>query len=225
MHPEKISYTPGKRNPEKKLLYFSQKKAVLMFWENGNRKELFTFQKTELSELKKMKNPTLKNFLCFEKWNFSNPRLKYYWGNIAVSSDLLTSPLIFTILLSDVFIVDSICSLHCFFRCFYFTTDFIIVFRVFSFHQVSLPRLFFQVLRFCAVAPWVLWIWKSFFYSQVFFVLYSFPTFGITCFYPGLPGSGSSALKIAGPPTEVPNTKLAHLIVLVTQCSAKGSCL
>ena len=52
MHPEKISYTSGKRNPEKKL-YFSQKKAVLMFWENGNRKELFTFQKTELCELKK----------------------------------------------------------------------------------------------------------------------------------------------------------------------------
>ena len=42
-----------------------------------------------------------------------------------------------------VFIVNCIRSLHCFFTCFYFSTDFNIVFRVLSFHQLSSPWLFF----------------------------------------------------------------------------------
>ena len=45
---------------------------------------------------------------------------------------------------AGVFIVDCICSLHhCFFRCFHFSTDFTVVFRVFWFHQLSLPWLLF----------------------------------------------------------------------------------
>ena len=39
------------------------------------------------------------------------------------------------------------------------------------------------------VLPRVLRIWESVFYSQTFFTLHSFPTFGTTCFYQGFPGS------------------------------------
>ena len=39
------------------------------------------------------------------------------------------------------------------------------------------------------VLPRVLRIWKSIFYSQSFFTLLSFPTFGTICFYQGFPGS------------------------------------
>ena len=81
-----------------------------------------------------------------------------------------------------------------------------IVFRVFSFHQLSLLCLFFcQVLCFCVVVPLVLRIWERFVYSQTLFTLNSFPTFGTTCFYQGFPGASSSDLKHTGSPTEVQN--------------------
>ena len=139
---------------------------------------------------------------------------------------------------------------HCFLGVFISPLVFIIVFWVFSFCQVSLPWLFFcQVLRFCvavprvlryeraffpsgvfyftllptfATVPWVLTIWESIFYSQAFFILISFPTFGTTCFYQGFSWSDSFSLKVAGPSTEVRNTDSTHLFVWITPCSAKG---
>ena len=49
---------------------------------------------------------------------------------------------------------------------------------------------FFTFLRyFCVAVPRVLRIWESFFYSQAFFTLHSFPTFATTCIYQGFPGS------------------------------------
>ena len=104
---------------------------------------------------------------------------------------------LFLQMFSGVFIIDCIFSLHCFFT-------------------------FCEVLRFCAVVSKVLRIWESFFYSQAFFALHPFSTFGPTCFYQGFPEAGSTALKIAGPPTEVRNTDPAHLLVRIIQFSAKG---
>ena len=40
-----------------------------------------------------------------------------------------------------------------------------------------------------ATVPQVLRIWNSFVYSQVFFILHSFPTFGTICFYPWEPAA------------------------------------
>ena len=42
------------------------------------------------------------------------------------------------------------------------------------------------------------------------------------CFYQAFPGTCSSALKVAEPPTQVRNTDSAHLFVWITLCSAKG---
>ena len=52
IHPEKISYTLGNGNSEK-TSYILSKKAVIVFWENGNLKKFLTLQETELSELQK----------------------------------------------------------------------------------------------------------------------------------------------------------------------------
>ena len=163
-----------------------------MFWENGNLKKFLILQETELSELEKWKEPTLKMFLIL-------------WGKKCSSSKLKKTP---------VFLGEPISAFHhCFLSCFHFTTDFYyyfwvfslliafvnfinfrvfhhclggfillliftIVFRVFSFYKLSFPW-----LVFCVDVPWVLWIGESIFYSQVFFSLHSFPTFGTTCFY------------------------------------------
>ena len=74
------------------------------------------------------------------------------------------------------------CSLHCFVRYFVFV-----------------------------LLPGVLRIWESVSYSQVFFTLHSFLTFGTICFYQGLPGARTLALKVAGLSTEVWNTDSTHL--------------
>ena len=89
---------------------------------------------------------------------------------------------------------------HCFFRCFYFTTDFTIVFRVFVSPTFFTVTVFCQVCCFGVVALRVLRTWESFLYSQTFFTLHSFPTFGTTCFYQDFPGASRSALKVARPP-------------------------
>ena len=52
------------------------------------------------------------------------------------------------------------------------------------------------------------------------FTLHFFPTFDTTSFYQGFPWTSSSALKVAGPLTEVWNP--AHLFFWITQCSAKA---
>ena len=71
---------------------------------------------------------------------------------------------------------------------------------------------YLTLLHIFVTAPWVLWIWESVFYSQAFLTLSSFPTFGTTCFYKGFTGAGKISLKVLGPPTEVQNTDLAHLL-------------
>ena len=82
---------------------------------------------------------------------------------------------------------------YCFFRCFHFSP--LIVFTVFlvfslliGFFMSPTLLLFCQVLYFCVVVPRVLQIWESFFYTQAFFTLNSFPTFGTVRFYQGFPG-------------------------------------
>ena len=62
---------------------------------------------------------------------------------------------------------------------------------------------------------------ESFLYSQTFLPT-PLPTSGTTCFYQDFPGASSSALKVAGPLTEVWNTDPTHLFVWVTLCSAKS---
>ena len=54
---------------------------------------------------------------------------------------------------------------------------------------------------------------RTFFTLRHFFILHPFPTFGTTCFYQGFRGASSFALKVARPPTHVPNTDPAHLFV------------
>ena len=65
------------------------------------------------------------------------------------------------------------------FRCFYFTTDF-----NYCFSDAFISPTFFTMTMsgtsLYVVVPWVLRIWKNFFYSQAFFTLLSFPTFGTT---------------------------------------------
>ena len=101
---------------------------------------------------------------------------------------------------------------HCFFRCFYFTTDFSIVFRVFSFHQLSLPLLFFvRYVIFVLLYHECYGFERAFFRFQAFFTLLSFPISDTTCIYQGFLGAGSFALKVVGPPTDVKNTDPAHL--------------
>ena len=123
-----------------------------------------------------------------------------------------------------VFIVDCVCSLHrCFFMCFFFfTTDFTIVFWVFSFHQVSLPWLFFvRYFVFVLLYSECYGSERAFFYSQAFFTLHCVPKFGTTCFYQGFPGAGNSAFKVAGPSTDVRNTDRVQLFVWVTLFSKR----
>ena len=52
IHPEKISYTSGNRNPEKTSYIFLQRKLFLCFGKRSPEK-FFTFQETELSKLEK----------------------------------------------------------------------------------------------------------------------------------------------------------------------------
>ena len=124
----------------------------------------------------------------------------------------------FLLFFLGVFIVDCICSIdHCFFRCFYLTT----VFECFHFNDFLLRDCFFVRYFAFELLDKSATDLRSFFYSQAFFTLHSFATFGTTCLYQSFPGASSSVLKVAGPPTEVRNTDPAHLFVWITQCSAK----
>ena len=57
--------------------------------------------------------------------------------------------------------------------------------RVFSFSHFSGVSFFTFFGCFCVAVSRVVRIWESFLYSQAFFTLHSFPTFGTTCFYQG----------------------------------------
>ena len=85
--------------------------------------------------------------------------------------------------------------------------SFVTLLSCFIFH------LFRVVLCWCTASAAGL---RELFYSQAFFTLHSFPTFGTAYFIKALMGDDSSSLKVAGAPTEVQNTNSAH------QCSAKG---
>ena len=121
----------------------------------------------------------------------------------------------FSLLFSGVFIADCICSLHhCFFRCFYFTTDFTIVFSsVFILPTFFTVTVFLSVTSFCVAVLRVLRIWESFFLFSGLFYLILFPDIWHNLlFYQGFRRAGSSALKVvAGPPTDFRNTDPAHL--------------
>ena len=112
-------------------------------------------------KVKKMKKPTLKKLLIFQEFKFSKPKFKkplfflfllcfifyvFFKENpLGFFHHCFLRCFHFTIILllfSGIFIVDCICSIHFFFNCFYFTTEFTIVFRGLSF-QLSLPWPFF----------------------------------------------------------------------------------
>ena len=130
-------------------------------------------------------------------------------GNETFELNFLENPLGFLSLFLCLFLF------FFFFSCFHF---FIMFWFLQMFSGVSIVDciclLYFfltacQVLRFCIVVLWVLQIWESVFYSQVFFTLTP------SCFYQGFPGAGSSALKMAG----LRNIDPAYLFVWVTQGS------
>ena len=82
----------------------------------------------------------------------------------------------------------------------------------------TLSLLFLTYFVF-VLLPRLLLIWENVFYSDAFFTLHSFLTFDTTCLYQVFPRADSSALKVAGFPTDVRNTDPVHLFVWITQCS------
>ena len=99
------------------------------------------------------------------KWNFLARRLKNFF-------------LMRIIVFSGVFI----------FHRWLFSLFFLVFSLLIGFFMSPTLLLFCQVLHFCVVVPRVLQIWESFFYTQAFFTLNSFPTFGTVRFYQGFPG-------------------------------------
>ena len=107
------------------------------------------------------------------------------------------------------------------------------VFSCFHFYMFSflrIPLLLIVIVHFTlsllfltyfvfVLLPRLLLIWENVFYSDAFFTLHSFLTFGTTCLYQVFPRADSSALKVARFPTDVRNTDPVHLFVWITQCS------
>ena len=108
-------------------------------------------------------------------------------------------------LFSGVFIFSSVAGVFIFYLSLVFS--FVTLLSCFIFH------LFRVFLCWCTASAAGL---RELFYSQAFFTLHSFPSFGTAYFIKAPMGDDSSSLKVAGPPTEVQNTNSAH------QCSAKG---
>ena len=157
----------------------------------------------------KIKKKLWKTSYSSVKRNFLATRLGFF---ITVSSGVSISPLIFTIVFRVFSLLTTFVHFtnfrvfhHCFFRCFYFTTN--------SFHQFFLP---------CAIVTWVLWIWESFFTLRGFFTLTPFQDLVQPNFIKASLGANTSPLTVSGPPTENWNTDPADLFVWITQCSAKG---
>ena len=132
---------------------------------------------------RKMEKPTLKNFLTFQEIKLFNSKFKdfrFFQENpfgifITVSSDVFISPLIFTIVFG---------CLHCWLHFFtsptlgFFITVssgvfisplILLLFFVFSFHQLSLPWLFF--VRYAVV---VLLYYECYGLERAFFTLRRF---------------------------------------------------
>ena len=135
---------------------FSQKKAVLMFQEMGTPKKLFIFQEVTFQARKMKKKISPKMFLVFYEMKLFSSKLKKLL--------VFLEPLRvfhhhrFSLLFSGVFIADCICSLHhCFFWCFYFTTDFTIVFSsVFILPTFFTVTVFLSGTSFCVAVSRVL---------------------------------------------------------------------
>ena len=64
--------------------------------------------------------------------------------------------------------------------------------------------------------------WETIFYVQAFFPYTSSRNLAQSTFIKAFLGAGSSSLKVPRPPTEVWNADPVHLLVRITQCSAKG---
>ena len=109
----------------------------------------------------------------------------------------------FITVFSDVIILPLILTIAC--RCFYcrLHSPTSLFLATFSFHQFSLPPLFFVTSYFVLLYRECYRFERAFVYSQGFFTLHSLSTFGTTCFNQGFSGDGNSAQKVAGLPTEV----------------------
>ena len=99
---------------------------------------------------------------------------------------------------------------HCFFRCFYINTDFTIVFRLFT--TVYFGDHFLSGTSFLNCCTGCAMDLREHFFLSGIFTLNSFPTFGTTFFYEGFPVACSSALQVAGPPTDVQITDPVYLL-------------
>ena len=133
-----------------------------------------------------------KNSLHFRKWNLFTS----CWKNSCFVFRRRRKDFSFLLVFvsSDVFIIDSICSLYSFF-------------------------FVCQVLCFCVATASATDMQERFLISGVFY-LTPLLTIDTTFFHQGFFGAGSSALNVAGLPTEVQNTDLAHLFIWITQCLA-----
>ena len=110
----------------------------------------------------------------------------------------------------------------------FFTTISLVFSAVFSFLHVFISSDFFRCFHYwfhlltslflhcccCCCTAIATDLRELFLLSGVFF------SYTLSCFYQGFPRAGSSALKVAGLPTDVQNTDLAHLYIWMTQCSA-----
>ena len=185
------------------MKYFLKKSLCLYFRKKEPWKNFFVFQKVTFR--------ARKCFLFFKKWNFSISSLK----TLVL---FLGEPL-------RVFH-------HCFFRCFISPLIINIVFGCFHCWLHWFTSLFLLCHDFFLSGTSFLSCYTmkatdlTVFYSQSFFTLHSFPTFGVismTCFYQDFPGHKQFCFEgYRRPPTEVRNRNPAHLFVWITQYSAKG---
>ena len=117
----------------------------------------------ELSELERWKKITFKMFFNFRKLKFQTPSLKNYFFS-SLFLQMFPFHHWFLLFFLGVFIVDCICSIdHCFFRCFYLTTYFTIVFECFHFNDFLFRDCFLSDTSLLSCRTRVRRIWGVFF--------------------------------------------------------------
>ena len=204
----------------KKFLVFFTKESFSYISGKRNPWKYFSFKKMELSEHKKWKKKkkTLwKCFSCFRKLNFSTPSLKgsYFLGEwLMVFHRYFFRYFHFTIdfyywFWKFLLLIPFFSLHHCFFRCFYVNTDFTIVFLLFTI--IYFGDHFLSGTSFLSCCTGCAMDLREHFFLPSIFTLNSFPTFGTTFFYEGFPMACSSALQVAGPPTDVQITDPVYL--------------
>ena len=78
IHPEKISYTSGNKNPEK--TYIFSKESFSYILENRNPEKILDISGSSFQSSKNGKKiPLLKCFLYFEKWNFATSLKPFFY--------------------------------------------------------------------------------------------------------------------------------------------------